>query len=437
MKTQKNMFEWNISRALNWLFAVQDEDNFGWSWISDVSPNSQNTAEVVSVCSQLSEFLDTNQKILLCEAIENWLLEPSINGAIVIDYVWIMYALIQFSEKYTEFEPEFPLEKIYIAATECADLITDLQNEDGGWADDYGENSTSTRTALVVYCLKSYTLRLGTADKYDHAIEKAVDWLIRSQNEDGGWGNQPVQQIVKEFSQMEKSFSRKAISEQYLSQAVSTGYVLMALGHTFPHQYHQNIRRGVDYPRSAQNPDGSYDIFYEIGIRKDVVFTFRHFGTVWALKGLLRNTEVSFSDPCISKAIYYLIQLQDDATGGWKCTPESDVYTWSTANALSILSKLLYICDNAFCAELRDYVNDVVIQSIYLHADKTSDAKEASDGAQQQNEHIRFGIKPSWIALILKYLLLLAAIWISPKAALLIGILVLIDTIMILIKGDT
>ena len=109
MKTQKNMFEWNISRALNWLFAVQDEDNFGWSWISDVSPNSQNTAEVVSVCSQLSEFLDTNQKILLCEAIENWLLEPSINGAIVIDYVWIMYALIQFSEKYTEFEPEFPL----------------------------------------------------------------------------------------------------------------------------------------------------------------------------------------------------------------------------------------------------------------------------------------------------------------------------------------
>ena len=383
MKTQKNMFEWNISRALNWLFAVQDEDNFGWSWISDVSPNSQNTAEVVSVCSQLSEFLDTNQKILLCEAIENWLLEPSINGAIVIDYVWIMYALIQFSEKYTEFEPEFPLEKIYIAATECADLITDLQNEDGGW------------------------------------------------------GNQPVQQIVKEFSQMEKSFSRKAISEQYLSQAVSTGYVLMALGHTFPHQYHQNIRRGVDYLRSSQNPDGSYDIFYEIGIRKDVVFTFRHFGTVWALKGLLRNTEVSFSDPCISKAIYYLIQLQDDATGGWKCTPESDVYTWSTANALSILSKLLYICDNAFCAELRDYVNDVVIQSIYLHADKTSDAKEASDGAQQQNEHIRFGIKPSWIALILKYLLLLAAIWISPKAALLIGILVLIDTIMILIKGDT
>ena len=383
MKTQKNMFEWNISRALNWLFAVQDEDNFGWSWISDVSPNSQNTAEVVSVCSQLSEFLDTNQKILLCEAIENWLLEPSINGAIVIDYVWIMYALIQFSEKYTEFEPEFPLEKIYIAATECADIITDLQNEDGGW------------------------------------------------------GNQPVQQIVKEFSQMEKSFSRKAISEQYLSQAVSTGYVLMALGHTFPHQYHQNIRRGVDYKRSAQNPDGSYDIFYEIGIRKDVVFTFRHFGTVWALKGLLRNTEVSFSDPCISKAIYYLIQLQDDATGGWKCTPESDVYTWSTANALSILSKLLYICDNAFCAELRDYVNDVVIQSIYLHADKTSDAKEASDGAQQQNEHIRFGIKPSWIALILKYLLLLAAIWISPKAALLIGILVLIDTIMILIKGDT
>lgn len=438
MEIQNKLFESNITRALNWLFSVQDEDNFGWSWIPDVSPNAQNTAEVVSVCSQLSEFLDHNQKLLLCEAVDNWLMEPSINGAIVIDYVWIMYSLIQFGEKYEEFLPDFPLEKIYLAATECADLITDLQNEDGGFADNYGDSSTTTRTALVVYCLKSYTLRLGSTDKYDHAITKAVDWLIHAQNEDGGWGNQPVHQVAKEFHQMERNFSRKAISEQYLSQAVSTGYVLMALGHTFPHEYYQNIQHGIDYLRSVQNPDGSYDIFYEIGIRKDVVFTFRHFGTVWALKGLFRNTEVPFSDPCISKAVYYLIQLQDTATGGWKCTPESDVYTWSTANALSILAKLLYVCDHAFTTELRDYVNNVVQQTILRHEEENeTKASSASTEISEQKEHQpQCRMKISWIMLILKYILLLATIWISPKTAFLIGILVLIDTITILIKGD-
>lgn len=99
MKVQRDLFKWNITRALDWLFEVQDEDNFGWSWIRDISPNSQNTAEVVNVCSQLSDYLDDNQKVLVSEAVENWLLEPSINGAIVIDYVWIMYSLIHFSEK--------------------------------------------------------------------------------------------------------------------------------------------------------------------------------------------------------------------------------------------------------------------------------------------------------------------------------------------------
>lgn len=426
MEVQRNLFKTNITRALNWLFSVQDEDNFGWSWIRDISPNSQNTAEVVSVCAQFSDYLDSNQKALVSEAVENWLLEPSVNGAIVIDYVWIMYALIHFSEKYDDFNPDFQIEKVYMAAKECADLIIGLQNKDGGWGDNYGENSTSTRTALVVYCLKSYTLRLGSTSIYDKAIDAGTQLLIRMQNKDGGWGNQPVEQVIEEFKGNEHSFSRQVISEQYLSQAVSTGYALMALGHVAPHQYYQNIQRGIRYLRSIQNPDGSYDIFYEVGIRKDVVFTFRHFGTVWALKGFLRNTEVSFSDDCISKAVYYLIQLQDDATGGWKCTPESDVYTWSTANALSILAKILYIGDNAFSIELRNYVDTVLKTSVYRY-DPSEHGPESGTKRPQR----------LLLNMILKILLLLIMIFIHPLAALATGLLILIDLITLFFKGET
>lgn len=433
MEIQRDLFKSNITRALNWLFSVQDEDNFGWSWIRDISPNSQNTTEVVSVCAQFSEYLDNNQKALVSEAVENWLLEPSVNGAIVIDYVWIMYSLIHFSEKYDEFHPDFQIEKVYIAAKECADLITGMQNEDGGWGDNYGEHSTSTRTALVIYCLKSYTMRLGSTSAYDNAIEKGVQMLVRMQNEDGGWGNQPAQQVIEEFKGTEHSFSRQIISEQYLSQAVSTGYALMALGHIGPHQYYQNIRRGINYLRSTQNSDGSYDIFYEVGIRKDVVFTFRHFGTVWALRGFLRNTGISFSDDCISKAIYYLIQLQDDATGGWKCTPESDVYTWSTSNALSILAKILFISDNAFSIELRNYVDTVLKASIYKYATAVSDTKSEKEEIKS-NRYPHF--RRLLLNIILKLLVLLLMILIYPMAALAVGLLIFIDMITMFFIGD-
>ncbi|MDM8123989.1 prenyltransferase/squalene oxidase repeat-containing protein [Mediterraneibacter glycyrrhizinilyticus] len=435
MKVQRDLFNWNITRALDWLFEVQDEDNFGWSWIRDISPNSQNTAEVVNVCSQLSDYLDSNQKALVSEAVENWLLEPSINGAIVIDYVWIMYSLIHFSEKYDDFAPSFAIEKVYLAAKECADLIIGLQNEDGGWGDNYGEPSTSTRTALVVYCLKSYTMRLGSTSAYDNAIQKGASLLISTQNNDGGWGNQPVQQVIKEFKGTKHVFSAKTISEQYLSQAVSTGYALMALGHISPHQYYDNIQRGVTYLRSIQNSDGSYDIFYEIGIRKDVIFTFRHLGTVWALNGLLRNTEISFSDDCISKAIYYLIQLQDDATGGWKCSPESDVYTWSTANALSILAKVLYICDNAFSLDLRNYVDDVLKSSIYKYAPESAAADKNTPASKPEVSLRKGKNRIVFLNLIIKILVLLTVLFISPASAFIVELLILVDIITLFIKG--
>ena len=209
----------------------------------------------------------------------------------------------------------------------------------------------------------------------------------------------------------------------------------MALGHISPHQYYDNIQRGVTYLRSIQNSDGSYDIFYEIGIRKDVIFTFRHLGTVWALNGLLRNTEISFSDDCISKAIYYLIQLQDDATGGWKCSPESDVYTWSTANALSILAKVLYICDNAFSLDLRNYVDDVLKSSIYKYAPESAAADKNTPASKPEVSLRKGKNRIVFLNLIIKILVLLTVLFISPASAFIVELLILVDIITLFIKG--
>ena len=158
-------------------------------------------------------------------------------------------------------------------------------------------------------------------------------------------------------------------------------------------------------------------------------------GTVWALNGLLRNTEISFSDDCISKAIYYLIQLQDDATGGWKCSPESDVYTWSTANALSILAKVLYICDNAFSLDLRNYVDDVLKSSIYKYAPESAAADKNTPASKPEVSLRKGKNRIVFLNLIIKILVLLTVLFISPASAFIVELLILVDIITLFIKG--
>ena len=102
------------------------------------------------------------------------------------------------------------------------------------------------------------------------------------------------------------------------------------------------------------------------------------------------------------------------------------MYTWSTANALSILAKILYIGDNAFSIELRNYVDTVLKTSVYRY-DPPEHGPESGTKRTQR----------LLLNMILKILLLLIMIFIHPLAALTAGLLILIDLITLFFKGET
>lgn len=112
----------------------------------------------------------------------------------------------------------------------------------------------------------------------------------------------------------------------------------MGLNSISPHKYTGQIKKATDYLIKTQYDDGHWDIFYEVGMKKDAIFTFRHFGTAWALKALFDNNSIDKNAPFLLKGMQYLIRLQDNVYGGWKSSPDSDTYTWSTCNALCVIA---------------------------------------------------------------------------------------------------
>lgn len=337
---KRNMIESSIKKAVDWLFRIQDEHNFGWSWIQDISPNAQNTAEVVHACCAALNVLEPAQKELLTEAVAQWLLIPDLNCVLTMDYAWNLLALLAYKDHIQEFNlSTFGEKELLHAINKCVYFLLNSQNADGGFADNCGEDSTAIRSAIVFYALANYKKRYGQEANYvNFTCGKVCKWLLQRQNEDGGWGNTPIDTVHKRRQKLEDSISDQAISEQYLSNAAATGYAVMALGYYDWDTYYYCISKGIAYLERQQKPDGSFPMFVEVGIRKDVIFTYRHFGTCWALSGLLCSHKCDLSSPLVVRAVYNLLQLQDRANGGWKCTAESDIYTWSTTNVIVALS---------------------------------------------------------------------------------------------------
>ena len=87
------IYQNEIDNALICLFKTQNKENFGWSWVRDISPNAQNTAEVVYSCSLFIDRLSDDQKQLINEAVSSWLLLPQKHAVLTIDWVWIGYML--------------------------------------------------------------------------------------------------------------------------------------------------------------------------------------------------------------------------------------------------------------------------------------------------------------------------------------------------------
>ena len=184
--------------------------------------------------------------------------------------------------------------------------LLSMQNRDGGWAAFDRDNnkgflcnipfadhnamldpSTADVTARVLECLG----RFGWSANHP-AIQRAVQFLLKDQCEDGSW------------------FGRWGVNYVY-----GTSGVLRSL-ETVSLTAKEYCQRAVRWLRSVQKPDGSFGeslrSYTEPQTKGEGSSTASQ--TAWGLIGLLAGSEVS--DPAIEKAVSYLVE-QQNADGSW------------------------------------------------------------------------------------------------------------------------
>lgn len=343
---QNNTFYENeINEALRWLINVCDVQERGWAWVQFIRPNEQNTAEVISTLIEYIDFLTQKDIDLAVDAIGAWLLAPREHAVISIDYSWVLIALLKVYQC-DRIVDSFDTEVLNDAILDCVDWLLANQYPSGGWADNPDEKATTIRTALALRALiETYGIYIQEDTRPElrlrmrTAIDIGINWLLDSQNSDGGWGSIREGDIDAAY-QKKVRLSYADLRFQSTSNAACTGYALVALSYDTERDYRKPFNHAYKYLRDAQKENGGWDIFIEVGVRNDIKFTFRHFGTAWVLMGLIRSGLSDFSDECVMKGLYYLMQLQDTNYGGWKCSEDADNYTWATCNALDTIKML-------------------------------------------------------------------------------------------------
>ncbi|MBO5313237.1 MAG: hypothetical protein J6B29_04655 [Clostridia bacterium] len=325
------IYQKEIEKAIMWLFETQNRESFGWSWVRDISPNEQNTAEVVYATALFSEILSDDQKKLINNAVRKWLLVPSKHAVLTIDWAWVGLALAKYLEHIEEFSPDFGKEFVTKDIENCVNAILALQNADGGWGDYKHDISTAFRTAISIIFLEKQA-QVKT-DAVESALDSAVKFLLQLQNEDGGFGNVLCSSLTKNVLSFYAGVEQDIVESQYMSSISATGYALWALSCRNRFMYGKEINRAYEYLKGL-NLSNDYEIFFEVGIRRGTLFTFRHFGAAWMGIGLLNSGKSKFTSEETVKLIKHFLSLQDRTNGGFKCNDSSEVYTWSNCNAL-------------------------------------------------------------------------------------------------------
>lgn len=337
------IYQKEIEKAIMWLFETQNKENFGWSWVRDISPNEQNTAEVVYATTLFYNVLSNNQKQLINEAVRKWLLMPEKHAVLTIDWAWVGLALSRYSEHVDDFLPDFDVGFVNKDIESCVYAVLSLQNTDGGWGDYKHDMSTTFRTAISIIFLESQSkVKNDTVDK---AVESAIKWIIQLQNDDGGFGNVLSSNLTPKVLSYYESVEQDVVESQYMSSLSATGYALWALSCYNKFMYGKQITKASEYLKKL-NIVNEYEIFFEVGIRRGTLFTFRHFGAAWMGIGLLESGKSKFTSDEIVKLIKHILSLQDRINGGFKCNDSSEVYTWSNCNSLMFLRLVVDSLEN-------------------------------------------------------------------------------------------
>ncbi|NPU98261.1 MAG: squalene--hopene cyclase [Candidatus Omnitrophica bacterium] len=193
-----------IQRGIEWLLSMQSSDG-GWGAF-DVDNNK--------------EFLN-----LIPFADHNALLDPS---------------TADVTARILEMLGEFGYNTHFSPASRAIQFLRNQQEKDGSWYGRWGVNYIYGTWQVIT------GLRKIGIPPADPAIQRGVEWLLRYQHEDGGWGESCA------------TYHDPSLRGQGNSTPSQTAWALMGLMHGGL-VHHPAVERGLRYLLDTQKPEGSWD----------------------------------------------------------------------------------------------------------------------------------------------------------------------------------
>jgi squalene-hopene/tetraprenyl-beta-curcumene cyclase len=175
----------------------------------------------------------------------------------------------------------------------------------GGWAFQYANAHYPDLddTAVVVMAMDR-ARRIGAGARYDHAIERGVEWIKGLQSRNGGWAAFDVDNVYDYLNNIPFADHGALIdppTEDVTARCVS---MLAQLGETLDSS--ESLSRGLACLRTTQRPDGSW--YGRWGLNYI-------YGT-WSSLCALNACGIDRSSAEIRKAVEWLLSIQNP-DGGW------------------------------------------------------------------------------------------------------------------------
>ena len=133
---------------------------------------------------------------------------------------------------------------------------------------------------------------------------------------------------------------------------------MLALRKCKPHAYKIELSKAAEYLINTQKSDGSWEIFSEFTLRNGAKTSFKHLSTTLAIEALLTTYSIDYSSEILINSIDYLISLQDPVYKGWKSSPASESYTWSTCYILTLFSQIKNHFENIKASEFMSIIKE-------------------------------------------------------------------------------